>query len=397
MKKLLQKVWNGYRVEVYFIVILLTSLLIDSKFFFPILLIGLFGKVVQKSNAILQRDENFETSPVEESLLKRAEFSIERKKFIIQYVVIPAFIGFLAYLITDRVYGNKETIIIGISNSSYSNSVDFSKIYYENYIKKANELLGGYHPSLQFDIVTISGNYEEIWKALDEERIDIAFVSPYNFQNKLGQDTMINGYEVIGGKYTGIGATYKSGFLVSKKHRQLIKKDSDIANKIGNHSLELLLSNEPLSTSGYVVPCYWLKDVKRINQFDVSSCDRQTLPENVELIIADSFQSNKIKACTFSSDMWNNMKSISPELSNKLHFVPIDTIEIQMDPVVVKKTNWDKKNTIWLKIVDLIKLRNTDIGTDRHEIIENSLRYIMNKEKNRATLFKESYKFKSIQ
>jgi hypothetical protein len=91
------------------------------------------------------------------------------------------------------------------------------------------------------------------------------------------------------------------------------------------------------------------------------------------------------------------MKSISPELSNKLHFVPIDTIEIQMDPVVVKKTNWDKKNTIWLKIVDLIKLRNTDIGTNRHEIIENSLRYIMNKEKNRATLFKESYKFKSIQ
>lgn len=375
----------------------------------------------------------------------------ENKKFILQYIMIPFFLAIAAYVITDRIYGKKEVIIIGMSNASYADTIDFAKVFEENYIGKANQLLGGFHPELSFDIVTVSGKYEEIWNALDHGRIDIAFISPYNMVNKLrsiGRDTlkikkggktkyprnlrrrdsiekikyrengeyevyrkdgMINAiwdgdtlyskdpkkslkiydtiaiaqypfnkiYKALGGKYTEIGTYYHSGFLINKKAigKTEITIDS-IPHMISrsNGDLKLCVSQETLSTSGRIVPIYWLKCDKGKAVASLNICEGP-LPGNVEMVL-----NNPDVICTFSDDMWYNMKKISPKLAANFFFVSLDKYQIPLDAMVVKKENWNKKMGCWKRIADFVKLRNVNPLQSREEIVLQSLRQIVDSE-----------------
>jgi hypothetical protein len=331
MRNFIKEFWKSYRFEVILIFVLVLFLLFRCVLFFPILVSGLISIAIKHCNKILKNEEpNFQHEGNLENSIKQAELTTGRLKFIVQYIAIPVFVGFLAYLITDRIYGEKEIIIIGISNSSYSDTIDFSVIYKEKYISKANEMLGGYHPSLQFDIVTISGGYDQIWEALDKNRIDIAFVSPFNFAKKVQDSTIVKfekRYSWIGGKYTEIGDTYKAGFLMQKKLKDVIRK-SNLEGFVKTNDLKIYFLKEQLSTSGRVIPMGWLKS-KGITNFDLNN-NVGTLPENVATVLNDSISMKSI--CTFSSDMWHNMKKISPEIASKLHFEPIDEIPIPMDP-----------------------------------------------------------------
>jgi hypothetical protein len=60
-----------------------------------------------------------------------------------------------------------------------------------------------------------------------------------------------------------------------------------------------------------------------------------------------------------------------------------------MDPVVVENENWENMNSLWENIVDFVKLRNVDIGKNRHDIITTSLRYIMSKSEKNYNDYKE--------
>lgn len=328
----------------------------------------------------------------------------ENKKFILQYIMIPFFLAIAAYVITDRIYGKKEVIIIGMSNASYADTIDFAKVFEENYIGKANQLLGGFHPELSFDIVTVSGKYEEIWNALDHGRIDIAFISPYNMVNKLKSyttdlnqsskscelDTLKEEikkvktkmgfnekYKALGGKYTEIGTYYHSGFLINKKAigKTEITIDS-IPHMIScsNGDFQLRVSQETLSTSGRIVPIYWLK-CDKCKAIDSLNICEGPLPENVEMVL-----NNPDVICTFSDDMWYNMKKISPKLAANFFFVSLEKYEIPMDAMVVKKEKWNKKMGCWKRIADFVKLRNVNPLQSREEIVLQSLRQIVDSE-----------------
>jgi ABC-type phosphate/phosphonate transport system substrate-binding protein len=381
-------------------------LLLKVKWFIfaPVLFIGVVVLIITYLNKELKESEsgqlcnNYKDNNI---VLKKMELSSSRKKFIIRMVIIPMVLGFSSYLITDRIYGDTETIIIGISNASYSDTIDFAKIYKKNSIDKANQLLGGYNPILKFDIVTVSGGYSEIWNALDEGRIDIAFVSPFNFYNKyrnlIGEtkDAPLQVFEIndfqgfdsiytkIGGKYTALGSSYRSGFLLKKRKKSTNSPNIDtITNWLKQGGYKLYFSKERLSTSGRIIPYYCLrkklKGTDSINTILDTVNNIGTLSENIKKILKDS-----CSICTFSNDMWYNMKRESPKLADSLYFIPIKH-SIPMDPVIVRKEHWEDLNEIWRNISDFIKLRNIDIRRDRHDIIISSLRYIMNNKEDKT-------------
>ena len=242
-------------------------------------------------------------------------------------------------------------------------------------------MLGGYNQSLQLDIVNVSGGYSQLWEALDKKRIDIAFVSAYNFFNKLNSielkekkdtgNSHFGDYCLIGGKYTETGRIYHSGFLVSKNAQ--ISNIAEFLRKLQDSSVNLYFVNEDLSGSGWQIPYCYLEKARKFSKI-LNTLHKESLPQIVSLVYNDTTHKN---ACTLSDDMWNNMKKISPKEADSLNFIEIADFGLPLDAIFVREDNWSDINSKWDNFVDFVKLRNVDIRKSRADIIVNSLRYMM--------------------
>lgn len=375
---------NKYKRNVLFLLLILILVFFFTRnfFFFPTLLLTILYVAIWYCRHALKSIELKKSTPKDniDEFNKNKELAVGRIKFIIRAITIPFFIGIVSYLVADRVYSSKEVIIIGISDFSYSDSINFADIYKKQSISKANKLLGGYHPSLAFDIVTVAGGYDQLWEALKDNRIDMAFVSPYNFACKVREEPseFNNYFKLIGGKYTSIGKKYHAGFLANKiafkgqdKELNNFKDTIKIKELLSDASvrLKVYLSNEDKSTSGYKIPIMWLKK----NNCDTNKIKRGIVPDNF-LNINDT---NVLALCSFSSDLWYNLRKSNPEIAKNLFFFPVDD-SIPMDAVVVLKSRWDKEiNSFKNNFIDMLKLRNIDISIDRDSVVRKSLRYMM--------------------
>jgi hypothetical protein len=410
---------------------LITAFFTNIQFdlFFPVSALVFFylvGKHAYKF-FLLPSDKNLllsepNTDIKEQKQAEQKDKSLEErvndaKKYAFQYVLLPLFFGMVTYLVSDTIAGKKELITIGITEHSPYNSEVLLEHYRKKYINVANRLLG--NSDLSFEVVTISGKYKNIWTALDKERIDIAFVSPYNFYDKacdykkdgdkldslfthLKADTVKKnkplyndsiskilktkfkkqGFKVIGGKYTELGDIYRFGFIVNKKDRDSLK-DSKSIKKAISEKCKLILSTESRSTSGRIAPLYWLRKVTSLE-------DTISLGIN-EKIDSVAHSKNGKYVGTFSDDMWNFLKQHYPDSIKNLFFVPVNTLPLPLDAVVVKKSNWNKINSLGKNLMDLMRLRNIITLSSREKAIKRSLRLIMDSKNDSKNLLDNDY------
>lgn len=297
--------------------------------------------------------------------------------------LLPIAGGFIALAITEKVKPTRVEVKLAITDFEPEPRSNVTDMYENEYIQPAVQNLGNFADVISIKVEKIGKPYDNILDALQNERIDLAVVSPftYIFYKKMGDSVFNNSLKVIGFKFPNTGGHhYYSGFVFNKDNgnriREMLQQVDTLVSRAarypGNTSnFRLILSDESLSTSGRIVPERWLieRDLACLVK------DANFLPAK-EMLPIIAYNEGYFGA--LSTNQWEIFQKADPELSARLEFYPLEEVPIPFDPLMVKNEVWDKKFTKWYHLIaDFFLLRNLDLCKTRQDIILESLRGIV--------------------
>jgi len=287
--------------------------------------------------------------------------------------------GLLAMIISEKVNPARMEVRMAITDFEPEPIANVAGQYEMDYILPAVKNLGNFGEVISIKMEKVGRPYDNILDALKNNRIDLAVVSPftYIFYRKIGNPDFVDSLQVIGFKFPNTGGhQYVSGFVFNREGsssiRQMLQKadSSEIAYAEAS-KIRLVLSEEPLSTSGRIVPARWL--LERGLSGLVQRADY--LPSREMLMLASS---DERYFGSLSRDQWETLQKTDPTLAKKLEFYPLEEVPIPFDPLMVNERVWKNKfETGQHLIVDFFLLRNLDLRKTRADIILKALRGIV--------------------
>lgn len=287
--------------------------------------------------------------------------------------------GLLAMIISEKVSPTRVEVKIAITDFEPEPVANVTAQYEADYIMPAVRNLGDFGEVISLKLEKIGRPYDNILDALKNDRVDLAVVSPftYIFYQKLGDHTFSNSLKVVGFKFPNTGGhQYFSGFVFNRACGDTIRQmlrgvDGLVDTNIKDKRMRLILSDEPLSTSGRIIPARWL--LERGLDTLVSSADYLPSKEMLPLLGSDARYFGSL-----SSNQWDILQKTDPKLAEKLEFYPLEEVPIPFDPLMVNRKAWDDKFNRWRDLVtDFFLLRNVDLSKTRQDIILEALRGIV--------------------
>jgi hypothetical protein len=250
--------------------------------------------------------------------------------------------GVAAFFISERISTSSKTgIVLGFTDHSVSHSDELALNYETQIADLANNLLGGYGSYFQFGIKIIEKPYWNLITALIHDRVDIAFVSPYTYivYKYCSRNTRdIDPTRLIGYKYHTSGLYYRSGFLYKTDtgHRQ-----KSIDDLLCDRKLKVILSDEELSTSTFVLPRFKL--LAHIEPKIVEEAELLSRSDMVGRIINSDLKMETVIGA-FSTEDWKRLsRSSNKDFQKNLGFVELETPPIPHDPVLVNEPYWKRR------------------------------------------------------